>query len=296
MEQTKEFLICIDSDGCAFDTMEIKHKECFCPVTVLEWGLQPVAKYVREIWEYGNLYSRDRGRTRFHELVILFDWLEKRPEVKARGITLPDITSLRNWVADSPSLTNENLAAYPDDPILSRTLKWSQACNSRIKEMVFGIPPYPGVRESLSRLAGQCDIAIVSATAREALKAEWQEHDLIQYVKVLCGQEDGTKAQCIETLSKHYELAKILMIGDAPGDMEAAYKNNISYYPIRPGEETESWREFNETYSELFLKGTYKEVAETRQVEKFLASLPDIPSWERGFPEAETNDGCCKTQ
>ncbi len=25
-----EFLVCIDSDGCAFDTMEIKHKECFC--------------------------------------------------------------------------------------------------------------------------------------------------------------------------------------------------------------------------------------------------------------------------
>mgnify|MGYP001014095918 FL=1 len=26
-----EFLIAIDSDGCAFDTMEIKHKECFIP-------------------------------------------------------------------------------------------------------------------------------------------------------------------------------------------------------------------------------------------------------------------------
>ena len=24
-----EFFIGIDSDGCAFDTMEIKHKECF---------------------------------------------------------------------------------------------------------------------------------------------------------------------------------------------------------------------------------------------------------------------------
>jgi len=26
-----EFFVGIDSDGCAFDTMEIKHKECFTP-------------------------------------------------------------------------------------------------------------------------------------------------------------------------------------------------------------------------------------------------------------------------
>ena len=91
-----EFLVCIDSDGCAFDTMEIKHKECFCPVTVLVWRLQPVSKYVREIWEYTNLYSKDRGRSRFHEIVMLFDWLERRPEVREREIKLPDIKPLRD--------------------------------------------------------------------------------------------------------------------------------------------------------------------------------------------------------
>ena len=26
-----KFLVGIDSDGCAFDTMELKHKECFIP-------------------------------------------------------------------------------------------------------------------------------------------------------------------------------------------------------------------------------------------------------------------------
>jgi len=39
-----EFFIGIDSDGCAFDTMEIKHKECFCPQTIKHWHLQPVSK------------------------------------------------------------------------------------------------------------------------------------------------------------------------------------------------------------------------------------------------------------
>ncbi len=32
------FFVGIDSDGCAFDTMEIKHKECFIPNTIGHWG------------------------------------------------------------------------------------------------------------------------------------------------------------------------------------------------------------------------------------------------------------------
>jgi hypothetical protein len=31
LKPQKEFFIGIDSDGCVFDTMEIKQKECFCP-------------------------------------------------------------------------------------------------------------------------------------------------------------------------------------------------------------------------------------------------------------------------
>ena len=31
LEPQQQFLVGIDSDGCAFDTMEIKHKECFIP-------------------------------------------------------------------------------------------------------------------------------------------------------------------------------------------------------------------------------------------------------------------------
>jgi hypothetical protein len=29
-----EFLVGIDSDGCVFDSMELKHKECFIPVSL----------------------------------------------------------------------------------------------------------------------------------------------------------------------------------------------------------------------------------------------------------------------
>ena len=79
----KGFLFCVDSDGCVFDTMEIKHKECFCPAFIKVFGLQPISKYVREAWEYGNLYSVHRGRSRFIEILLVFDWLAER--VAAQG-------------------------------------------------------------------------------------------------------------------------------------------------------------------------------------------------------------------
>ncbi len=63
------FLIAIDSDGCVFDTMEIKHKECFIPNIIKYWGLQPVSKYARAAAEFVNLYSKWRGINRFPALI-----------------------------------------------------------------------------------------------------------------------------------------------------------------------------------------------------------------------------------
>ena len=39
-QKRKEYLVCVDSDGCAMDTMDVKHIRCFGPCMVEEWGLQ----------------------------------------------------------------------------------------------------------------------------------------------------------------------------------------------------------------------------------------------------------------
>lgn len=277
-------LVCIDSDGCAFDTMEIKHKECFCPATIHAWGLQPISKYVREAWDFGNLYSRDRGRSRFYELLLVFDLLAEREEVRRIGFALPDTAPFRRWVQTAPVLNNDALRAEAErsgDPVLRRALDWSLEMNRRAAEMVYGIPPFPGVRESLVRLRGEADIAIVSATPREALEREWAEHDLMQYVHQLCAQEDGSKAECIAALMPHYAPERVLMIGDAPGDREAAGANGVLYFPIRPGEEMASWQEFYTEGLERFLGGTFKGAYEAAQIERFYACLPTVPPWKR---------------
>lgn len=274
-------LVCIDSDGCMFDTMEIKHKECFCPATIQVWGLQPIAKYVREAWEFCNLYSKDRGRSRFHELILIFDLLAERDEVKQYRFTLPDITSFRNWVKTALVLNNAGLKEHPDDPVLARALAWSLESNRRIEEMVHGIPPFPNARESVQRLSGEADIAIVSATPREALEREWSEHGLLAHVHQLCAQEDGSKKECIGALKGYYPAGNVLMIGDALGDLEAAKANGSLFYPIRPNREIDSWRIFREEAMQRFLEGSYAGAYEAELIEAFQSGLSDVPPWKR---------------
>src|SRR3989304_820999 len=89
-----QYFVGIDSDGCAFDTMEIKHKECFCPNIIKHWRLQPVSKYAREAVEFVNLYSKWRGINRWPALVMVFALLRERPEVIARHAGVPEATEV----------------------------------------------------------------------------------------------------------------------------------------------------------------------------------------------------------
>jgi len=97
-EKKSEFLIGIDSDGCAFDSMEIKHKECFIPNFINYFGLQPISKYAREAAEFTNLYSKWRGANRFISYTLALDLLEERPEVQSRNVKVPRLQGVRDWI------------------------------------------------------------------------------------------------------------------------------------------------------------------------------------------------------
>lgn len=271
-----EFMAAIDSDGCVFDVMEIKHKECFCPSMINIWDLQPVSRYAREEWEFVNLYSSWRGVNRFLTLVKVLDRLGEREEVKRlTDFRMPPYASLKRWVLSGEPLNNLSLKNHQDDPELKRTLEWSLDCNRRIAEMVHGVPPFPYTRECIRKLSEKADIIIVSGTASEALYREWKENALIGYVSAVCGQEDGNKKECIAKVKDRYSADHCLMIGDAPGDYSAAEANGILFYPIRPQQETDSWQELNEQYLDSFFSDQYRGNAEAAQVEKFSSLLPE---------------------
>jgi phosphoglycolate phosphatase-like HAD superfamily hydrolase len=286
-----KFFVGIDSDGCAFDTMGIKHRECFCPWLIACFALQPVAQAARECKEFADLFSKTRGANR-HKTTkrIIAELLPEHPMTKARGFKVPQYPHYFAWVDDPKSLlSNDGLkqaiekAADPEaKKELELALTWSERVNWAIGETVKNMPPFPHVRESLEKIQPLADVIVVSATPDEALNREWQEHDIAKYVAIIAGQEMGTKAQHLGYATKgRYEKNHILMIGDAPGDMKAARANDALFYPINPGDEIESWKRFGDEAFDKFVNGEYADQYEEKLIAEFDSYLPELPPWQQ---------------
>jgi len=283
--KTNDFLVGIDSDGCAFDTMELKHKECFIPNIIHHWGLKGVSKYAREAAEFVNLYSKSRGVNRFPALIETFRLLQKRPEVVARGVKIEIPQVLVDWIKQETKLGNPALIRYveanPNDELMKKTLAWSIEVNETIDRVVGeGVPPFPYVRESMQKLQGRADVLVVSQTPQAALEKEWANQDLARYIQAICGQEVGTKKECLG-FSKLFPKDHTLMIGDAPGDYKAALANDALFFPINPGEEEASWSRFYEEGAERFLRGEFAGAYQQELLDDFDSHLPIDPPWRQ---------------
>ncbi len=283
MEPKHKFLVAVDSDGCAFDTMEIKHKECFTPNTIKYWNLQPISKYARQAADFVNLYSKWRGTNRFPALVKVFDLLEEWDEVKARNVAIPTAKNLRNYINSYSNYSNPSLKLEADKTgheDLKQAFAWSEAVNATIGDMVHGVPPFPNVKASLEKVSEFADIIVCSATPNEALEREWAEHGLAQYISVIGGQEMGSKQEILALVKDKYPENHILMVGDAPGDKKAAHSNDILFYPIVAGKEEDSWKDFLNKYSEVFTNNKYTKDIEDKLIEAFEDNLPERPPWK----------------
>jgi len=276
------FFIGIDSDGCVFDSMEIKQKECFAPMFIKHHGLQAVSKYAREVWEFVNLYSKTRGINRFPALVRALGLLRERHEAQDRDAKVPSYPALDEWIARETKLGNATLATEVErgNNGLAQVKVWSDAVNEQIADIVHGVPPFPLVRDCLSQALGQADLMVISQTPCDALEREWAEHDLARFVQAIAGQEMGTKTEHLQfATTGKYPADKVLMIGDAPGDHKAAKANSVLFYPILPGREEASWERLHSEALGRFFDGTYAGDYEASLFAEFDASLPEHPSW-----------------
>ncbi|MCI0523081.1 MAG: hypothetical protein L0Y37_05440 [Bacteroidales bacterium] len=283
LKPQKDFFIGIDSDGCVFDTMEVKQKEFFIPNAVKHFELFAISKYVRETWEFVNLYSKTRGINRFPALVKVIDMLAERPEIAELGFKLPDMEPLREWIKKETKLGNPALKEYVKNnphPALEPVLKWTLAVNEDIGRWLKNTPPFPYARKSIERLSTLADAIVVSQTPHEALAREWEEHSIDRFVLAIAGQELGTKTEHITMAAKgKYPDDRILMIGDAPGDFRAAHDNGALFFPVIPGHENRSWKLFFEEALDRFISGEYRGEYQQRLISEFEKSLPEKPSW-----------------
>lgn len=277
-----DFFIGIDSDGCVFDSMEIKHKECFAPMFVKHHNLQAVSKYAREVWDFVNLYSKTRGANRFPALTRALNLLRDRPEVQARNVNVPSYPALDEWMERETKLGNATLAAEVEggNEGLAHIKVWSDGVNEQVADIVHGVPPFPLLRQTLEKALGQADMMVISQTPCDALEREWAEHDISKFVEIIAGQEMGTKTEHLKFAAvENYAAEKILMIGDAPGDHKAAKANGVLFFPILPGREEDSWERLHGEALDRFFAGTYAGEYEEKLFAEFDDCLPENPSW-----------------
>jgi phosphoglycolate phosphatase-like HAD superfamily hydrolase len=288
VKPTKDYLVAIDSDGCVFDAMGIKQRECFCPMMIAYFGLQPVAQAARECKEFADLFSKTRGANRHKTLVrILTELLPTHPMVKARRFKVPQFKYYFDWVNNPKSLLSNdglekviNEAANPDaKKEFQLALRWSKRVNEMVAEVVKNVPPFLFVKESLEKIYQKADIIVCSSTPTEALQREWAEHNVAKYAKAIAGQEMGKKAEHLAVMCDKYDKDKILMIGDAPGDQNAAKKNAVLFYAVNPGAEDASWKRFHDEAFDKFIAGKYAGQYENSIIAEFDSFLPDNPPW-----------------
>lgn len=264
----KDFLVCVDSDGCAMDTMDIKHKECFGPCLVKEWGLEKWGEEILGRWNDINLYSATRGINRFKGLALMLS------EVNEKMTPIEGLDDLLLWVANTAETSNAALKREIErtgSVCLKKVLSWSLNLNGAIDKLSDGQKkPFDGVKETLERIHKIADVAIVSSANKSAVVEEWTKYGLLNSVDIILTQEDGSKAYCIaEMKKKGYAEGKVLMVGDAVGDHKAAKTNGVYFYPILVKREAESWQRLNSEVLEIFESGKFGGAFEEKLTEEF---------------------------
>lgn len=291
-KRTKDFLVAIDTDGCVTDNMNGKQMLIFHPQLLEFYQLWKIESYYREVAEYYNLFSVDRGCNRFIAIQLTLTALQNRKDVqqvlKERHIKLPNIKPLNEYIAytkeNKLGLGNPTLEEYlnqnPLDLSLYKLLGWSEAVNRTFPHISAKIPPFSHVEECLKSMAQHADILIVSKTPYIDLANYWEAQGIARYVQIIAGQEMGSKGHHIEVAKRagQYEDDQVLMIGDGGGDLKAAIANNGLFYPTPPGKEKEAWDNFPDAF-QRFIKREYKGEFEDKLLDQFKESLLISPPW-----------------
>ncbi len=268
----KDFLICVDSDGCAMDTMDIKHIRCFGPCIVEEWNLHNWESPILARWNDINLYTMTRGINRFKGLAKMLR------EIHEEYTGIEGIEELEKWVKESDELSNTALQRAIDESgniCLKKALEWSVQINTSIDMLEESDKkPFEGVKEALEYAHEYADIAIVSSANEKAVLDEWELYGLLDHVDIVLAQDAGSKAFCIgELVKKGYGKDKVMMTGDAPGDRDAAVKNGVYYYPILVRREKESWEGFVSVAVKRLTDGTFGGAYQEEKIREFEENL-----------------------
>lgn len=192
-QKKKKYLVCVDSDGCAMDTMDIKHIRCFGPCMVKQWKLERWQDEILKRWNEINLYTMTRGINRFKGLAMALQ------EIDQKYCQIEDLDTLVKWVDTTQELSNDALKTAIERNAgsisLREALAWSNAVNAAITELPDEEKkPFGNVKEALEYAHRYADVAIVSSANKDAVLEEWERYGLLEHTDIVLAQDAGTKA------------------------------------------------------------------------------------------------------
>ena len=124
-EKRHDFFIGIDSDGCTFDTMEVKHKFCFVVAVLQAFRLAALAQQSRDVWDFVNLYSKTRGcnrwlalRATFNHLIDLTRYDRFKPFLAAHLEVIEEFIQAADEV-ETIHLSNDGLLLFAEGKLTS---------------------------------------------------------------------------------------------------------------------------------------------------------------------------------
>ena len=283
----KDFFVGIDSDGTVFNSMELKHKDCFIGSLIRIFDLAPITHEIHIVWNYVNIFSIHRGTNRFRALLFTFNYLREMRHVKKLNIDIPNLNKLEKWINKSSILSNDSLKeilfelSRNEKIVIEKVLRWSDEVNQMVKTTVSNLPPMKGALEAMRILKNNADLVVVSNTPLDALYRDWSDNNIDNNVLYIGGQELGTKTEMLRAVAENkYSSKNILVIGDAPGDLKAAQNINALFFPILPFKEEESWSVFNNTGYKHFFNNSYIGKYQNNQINKFQSILNLNPPWK----------------
>ena len=262
-----KYIFAVDSDGCAMDTMTYKHELFFGPIAAEKFNVEEKEVFQKN-WEDINLYTRTRGVNRFEGLALGLQ------SVDYDGM---NVDNLYRWVEETESLSNDSLEAEiakHDSEDLKLALEWSVEVNKRVAEEEGHDFPFEGALDGLAKAAELGTVNVVSSANREAVEDEWTRHGLMAHVNDLYCQDRGKKADGLGGfIAEGTKPHEIIMIGDSPGDLEAAEQNDTLFFPIIVGDEKASWEDFINNVADKVVAGEYTKEDQAYYKEKFWNNL-----------------------
>ncbi len=274
-------LVALDSDGTVLDSMRPKHETCFAPAFVERFAEGANAEVLFEVWRFVNLESRFRGVNRYRALAQALGLLPSHPGAgKPREFWSRTAFALEAWIVAEASPSRDRLArGAREGGCLAEVLAWSEAVDAAIAALP-PPPPFAGARQALPGLAAAAEILVLTAAPEEAVREEWRQAGILGFAAAVAGQERGPKSLSLaERCAGRFAPSRTLVVGDAPGDLEAARSCGAAFFPIVSGREEESWAAFAAGGLERALAG--ERAPAGGLLAEFLEALPAEPRWIR---------------